>query len=227
MHGDALQTPAGYREQGPLNPPMRRGSALIRIHRGRPVARIFDHRIARQGKVTPCPRSKEIVMSISTVSTERRGRVLRKRAVKRLDPDSPYRLHDFLDDQKRLISSARPGLSFQTRSIQGLDADSLVFQLAPLLETARARKPAASVFTRKYGPGIGATRLAKYRLVLEFLEDLRAEIASTGLADNREPMTIHKEFVRFLLNWKVGPAQRRIPESALRRFLDEWGHRWI
>jgi hypothetical protein len=103
----------------------------------------------------------------------------------------------------------------------------LVIRLAPSLEAARARKLAASVFTSKYGPGIGATRLAKHRLVLKFLEDSRAEIASTGLADNREPMTIHGEFLRFLLNWKVGPAQRRIPESALRRFLDEWGHRWI
>ena len=166
-------------------------------------------------------------MSISPVPTERRRRSLSKRAVKRADPDSPYRLHDFLDDQKRMLSAAEPDLWLQTRSIQGLDGGMLVIQLTPSLEAARARRHAASVFSRKYGPRIGATRLAKHRSVLEFLEDSRTDIASAGLGDNREPMTIHREFVQFLLNWKVGSAQRRIPENALRRFLDAWGHRWI
>jgi len=166
-------------------------------------------------------------MSISTVSTERRGRNLSKRAIKRPDLDSPYRLHDFLDDQKHLISSTEPDPWLQTHCMQGLDGGMLVIQLASSLEAARARSRAASAFSRKYGPRVGADRLSKFCLVLEFLEDSRAEIANAGLANTGEPMTIQEEFVRFLLSWDVGRTQRRIPKSALRRFLDEWGHRWI
>jgi hypothetical protein len=166
-------------------------------------------------------------MNISTVSAERSGRVLPGRVVKRPHPEPPYRLHDFLDDQQRLITSVESGPSCQARSIPDLDGDRLVIRLAPSLEAAGARRHAATVFSEKYGPATGATRLAKYCVILEFLEDSRADIVSAGLADDREPMTICEAFVQFLLDWKAVPAQRRIPKCALRRFLDEWGHRWI
>lgn len=168
-----------------------------------------------------------MVMSISSVSTERGGRILPRRTIKKPGPDSPYRLHDFLDDQRLLSSSTEPVAWLQTHCTQGLDGGMLVISLASLLEAARARSRTASTFSRKYGPRLGANRLSRFRLVLEFLRDSHAEIADSGLANPGEPMMIQEEFVRFLLNWKVGPAQRRISKSALRRFLDEWGHRWI
>lgn len=166
-------------------------------------------------------------MSSSAVSTVHDGPILPERAT--LGPASvtPYELHDFLDDQRRLILSAKRDPSLQIRSVQGFDGGMLVIPLAPSLESVRTHGNTAREFWDKYGPGTGTTRLTQFCRVLKFLEDSRTEIANAGLADDREPMTVLAEFARFLLNWKVDRAPRRIPERALIRFLDEWGHRWI
>jgi hypothetical protein len=142
-------------------------------------------------------------------------------------PDIPYALQDFLDDQKRLLSSAHPGQSSQTFAIDDLDGRMLVIQLATSLDATRAGTPATDVFSKKYESGLAAQRLARFRLVLEFLEDSRAEISKAGLADGRDPLAVREEFVRYLLHWKTEPRQQRIPSRALSRFLDDWGHRWI
>jgi hypothetical protein len=126
-----------------------------------------------------------------------------------------------------LLSRARSELLFPAGPIEDLDGRMLVIQPALLLESARAGGYGAGAFSRKYGPGPGAARLTRFRLVLEFLLESQAEISDAGLACSREPMMIREEFVRFLLNWHLEPRQRRIPRIALSRFLDEWGHRWI
>ena len=143
------------------------------------------------------------------------------------DCDIPYALHDFLDDQHRLLSPAKPHLPFSGHTIETLDGRMLVIHLASLLEAARAREHATRVFVQKYGPAAGASRFSRFCLVLDFLGNSHAEISNSGLAENREPIAIREEFVRYLLDWKVGPKQRRLPKSALSRFLDDWGHRWM
>jgi hypothetical protein len=73
-------------------------------------------------------------------------------------------------------------------------------------------------------PGPAGARLS---LVVHFLADNRAELVDMGLALEREPLVVREEFVAFLLAYRVRTGQRRIPARALRKFLDEWDHRWL
>ena len=83
------------------------------------------------------------------------------------------------------------------------------------------------LFVGKYGREAETAYRFRFRLVLKFLETWRAEILQSGLADGARPMAVREEFVDYLLKYQLDPTQNAIPKSALRRFLDEWGHRRI
>ena len=81
------------------------------------------------------------------------------------------------------------------------------------------------LFVTKYGRGPETAYRSRFLLVLRFIETWQGEIRQSDLADGAEPMAVREEFVDFLLNYQLDAMQEAIPRSALRRFLDEWGHR--
>jgi hypothetical protein len=84
----------------------------------------------------------------------------------------------------------------------------------------------ASVFSERYGRGDDASHLSRFRLVLDFLDDWREEISSSGLGYEGEPMEVREELVDFLLKYSVDPDHPEIPRCALTRLLDELSTRW-
>jgi hypothetical protein len=142
----------------------------------------------------------------------------------RLDP--AYSLRDFLDDQQRLLSSVGAGGPSPARTIEDVDARRLFLRLEPALRATRGGMRTRGVFLEKYGPGLAARRLARFRLVLEYLEGSHSRLCGAGLSNGHDPMAVCEDFVRFLLTWKLGPDEPRIPARVLSRFLDDWGHRW-
>lgn len=139
-------------------------------------------------------------------------------------PALPYRLGEFLDDQRRLLSEAAPGAAELPVSVDLLDGRGFVVR-AGILRTLDAGRQ-AGLFAEKYGSRLGALWQSRFRLVLEFLTRCHAELLDAGLVDGERAMTVREEFLDYLLR---DPEERRgkTTEGVIRGFLDQWSHRWI
>ena len=108
-------------------------------------------------------------MSTSRVS-HRRGSV-----AGRADPNVPYRIEEFLDDQVRLLAcGARRGRKHPD-TFETPDQRSRRVYTAELRE-ALGDAGVERAFVEKYGPGSAERHLRRFELVLDFLDECREKI---------------------------------------------------
>jgi hypothetical protein len=86
---------------------------------------------------------------------------------------------------------------------------------------------ASRCFDVHYGARSGSEHERRFRQVVEYIDAHRDALTEAGLARDGEPIAVREEFVGWLLSCDLEASRREIPESALTRFLDEWGHRWL
>jgi hypothetical protein len=142
-----------------------------------------------------------------------------------VDPEDrlpAFTTRGFLDDQRWLLRRLDAPGPFADR-VERLDGWYLV--LHP--ETTRLDlREARAFFQERFGPDSGALRHTRFLAICRFLHENRADIVRCGLSVRDEPLTVREELVQFLIRRYTRPGET-IPHSALTRFLDEWGHRWI
>lgn len=143
-----------------------------------------------------------------------------------VDPNQPYPISDFLDDQRCIVIALDPQLAPARDRLSRVDGSMLLVRVALLRQSRRRWPGATKALRRKYGTKTDGT-LMRLHLVLDFLDRWRDEIRRSGLSEEDEPMMVREEFVRHLLEHRVDPSEPYIPANALTRFLDEWGHRWL
>ena len=148
-----------------------------------------------------------------------------ERTAEQLRPSVAYSVSAFVDDHRQLLSKTYPQVSELSATIQMIDGRMHVVR--PGLALKVGMDTQRKLFVGKYGREAETAYRFRFRLVLKFLETWRAEILQSGLADGARPMAVREEFVDYLLKYQLDPTQNAIPKSALRRFLDEWGHRRI
>lgn len=137
-------------------------------------------------------------------------------------PHARYSVRHFVEDEARLLPSGTT-----TARARWIDAPDGRLLPLPTRRLREALADAWEAFERKYGREVGADHLERFRLVLEFVATHDDEMRSAGLAAGGNPPAIREEFLEYLLNCEVRSGAARIPETALGRFLDEWGTRWI
>lgn len=146
-----------------------------------------------------------------------------ERTAEQLRPSVAYSVSAFVDDHRKLLSKTPHPLADFSATIQLIDGRMHVVRpdLALKVDMDAQRK----LFESKYGREAETAYRLRFHQVLDFLETWRAEILQSGLADGARPMAVREEFVEYLLKYPLDRTQTGIPKSALRRFLDEWGHR--
>ena len=102
----------------------------------------------------------------------------------------------------------------------------IVLQAPHLSADREARQAAGVALEAKYGRSADAV-MERFTLVQDFLIDGCARVDYTGLGREADKEEVCQEFLSYLLNFHVNPARPGLPEDALDRFLDEWGHRWM
>jgi hypothetical protein len=133
-----------------------------------------------------------------------------------------YTTRSFLDDQRWVVGRLGLPGPFEDR-VEHLDGRYLVIHPG----TAHLDvKTAAAIFRERGGPGSRRLRPAAFLATSQFLDEHRAEIIRSGLARRDDPLTVREDLVRFLIA-RYTHSGGEIPEGALTRFLDEWGHRWV
>ena len=144
----------------------------------------------------------------------------------RPDFNAPYSVRDFLDDQRRIISAIEPGTVNLPCTVDRLEGRMIVLQAPHLSADPEVRQVARVALEKKYGRQTGAV-MQRFELVQDFLIEgcARMDYAGLGRAADREEVCA--EFLSYLLNFRVNPAHPSLPEDALERFQDEWGHRWM
>jgi len=140
---------------------------------------------------------------------------------------APYSAREFLADGRLVLAGNSATPNNTPCFVESLDGKLVSIETDSLLEAAREWREVLSIFCNTYGLEEGPDRASRFYATLEFLEEHGDAILRAGLAYDRRPMKLYREFVEFLLNHHEGPGQRHIPGTALPRFLDEWGHRWI
>lgn len=138
-------------------------------------------------------------------------------------PDVAYPVSAFVDDHRQLLARTHTDGPKLSATIEMVDGRMHVVR--PGLALSTDRDTLRGLFASKYGSGPEAAYRSRFILVLEFLKTWRSEILEAGLADRARPMAVREEFVDYLLHYRLDAMQSAIPECALRRFLDEWGHR--
>jgi hypothetical protein len=146
-----------------------------------------------------------------------------KRTAKQLGPNVAYSVRAFVDDHRRLLAETHPHVSECSATIQLIDGRMHVVRPDLTLKVSVATQ--RELFVTKYGRGPETAYRSRFLLVLKFIETWQAEIRQSGLADGAGPVAVREEFVDFLLKYQLDALQEAIPRSALRWFLDEWGHR--
>jgi hypothetical protein len=137
-----------------------------------------------------------------------------------------YPVHDFLDDQQRLLGTGQTSRGAAT-GFEDLDGPLHVVHTRRL-RTALASDDIPAPFHDKYGDSQEQTYCARCERVVRFLERWRGEIVQSGLAVSRDdPLAVREDFLNFLLNYETAPGETAIPADALTGFLDQWGHRWM
>lgn len=145
------------------------------------------------------------------------------RMSRQLGPNVAYSVSAFVDDHRELLSKTAHPLSDFSATIQLLDGRMHVVR--PNLALKVGKDTQRKLFERKYGREAETAYRERFQLVLKFLETWREEILQNGLADDARPMAVREEFVDYLLKYRLDPTQTSLPKSAIRRFVDEWGHR--
>ena len=138
-----------------------------------------------------------------------------------------YSARRFLEDEQRLLDAAQPAGAGPLNCVEQPDGRMLPLPTDPLRRAMKTRRDAAEWFSARYGPELGQEHERRFRAVLDYVETHRGELMEAGLASEGEPIVVREEFVDYLLNCRDESARQRIPGSALSRFLDEWGTRWL
>ena len=137
-----------------------------------------------------------------------------------------YTAHHFLEDERSLLATSDPAPQ-ALLCIDRPDGRLLPLPTDPLRRAMRRAADASHCFEVRYGARSASEHERRFRLVVEYIDAHRDELTEAGLASEGEPIAVREEFVDWLLGCDVEDSGRAIPDSALRRFLDEWGHRWI
>jgi hypothetical protein len=140
---------------------------------------------------------------------------------------TPYTANEFLADGRRVLARTSATSKATPHFVECLDGQLISIESGTLLEAASARSEVLSIFCVTYGLEEGPRRASRFRAALEFLEEHGDTVIWAGLAYDRGSMKVYREFVEFLLNHEERSGRGKIPETAVSRFLDEWGHRWI
>ena len=146
-----------------------------------------------------------------------------ERMARQPGPHVAYSVSAFVDDHRKLLSKTSHPLSDFSATIQLIDGRMHVVH--PDLALKVGMDTQRKLFASKYGREGETAYRERFHLVLKFLETWRVEILQSGLADGAEPMAVREEFVDYLLKYRLDRTQTGIPRSAIRLFLDEWGHR--
>jgi hypothetical protein len=133
-----------------------------------------------------------------------------------------YTTQRFLDDQRWILRRLDAPGAFEDR-VEHLDGWYLVLHHESTRLDVREAK---AMFRERFGSGPRVRQLAMFLSTSRFLDECRADIVRSGLSIGDDPLTVREELVCFLIA-RYTRRGKEIPESALTRFLDEWGHRWI
>ena len=136
-----------------------------------------------------------------------------------------YSRLQFLDDCCRLSDTSDKQVPQRPRTIGLIDGRMNVVDLRLARRSSQVEQ--RRLFVRKYGSRVGSAFYFRFRLVLEFLDAYRCEACESDLATSEPSMAVREEFVDYLLRCPLDAHHKEIPKHALRRFLDEWGHRWM
>lgn len=138
-----------------------------------------------------------------------------------------YSIADFLDDQRRVARAARRRNLADRDTVDTLDGCLRVVH-ADALREALDLPEVASVFNAKYQGSEGPAHLRRFALVVDFLDGHRSDMVRCDLGrDQTDAVEVREELLRYLLSYPVAPGERQLPDAALGRFVDEWGHRWL
>ena len=134
-----------------------------------------------------------------------------------------YPVRHFLEDERRLLATSDRATG-ALLCVDRPDGRLLPLPTDPLRQAMTSAARASRCFERRYGARSGSEHEQRFRLVVEYIDTHRDELRAAGLASAGEPIAVREELVAWLLSCDVEDS---IPESALTRFLDEWGHRWM
>ena len=141
--------------------------------------------------------------------------------------NAPYSVPEFLDDQRRILAAVEPGAENLPCTVDRLEGRMIVLQAPRLSADPEARQVAKVVLAEKYGRKAGGAVMKRFELVQDFLIEGGSRVDYAGLGKAAEREEVCTEFLSYLLNFRVNPARTSLPEDALERFQDEWGHRWM
>jgi hypothetical protein len=141
-------------------------------------------------------------------------------------PGTPYSVHDFIDDQRRILDAIKPGAGSRQCKLDRLEGRMIALRAPRLSTDPEARKAASGALKVKYGRDAAAV-MERFVLVQDYLIDGCARMKYAGLGRVTETEEVCQEFLSYLLNYQLDPVQPRLPDEALDSFLDEWGHRWM
>jgi len=158
-----------------------------------------------------------------SAETQPEQRTPAKRTAKQPGPHIAYSVSAFVDDHRKILSKTPHPLADFSATIQLIDGRMHVVR--PDLALKVGMDAQRKLFESKYGREAETAYRLRFHQVLDFLETWRTEVLQSGLADGARPMAVREEFVEYLLKYPLDRTQTGIPKSALRRFLDEWGHR--
>lgn len=136
-----------------------------------------------------------------------------------------YPRMQFLDDGRRLSDTGAHHALQRARTIDPVDGRMNVVDLRLAHRSGRIEQQ--RLFVRKYGSRVGSACYERFRLVLEFLDAYQSQACESGLASSEQGMAVREECLDYLLGCPLNAHPEEIPRHALRRFLDEWGHRWM
>ena len=138
----------------------------------------------------------------------------------------PYSVGDFIDDQSRILEAVEPGAGRRRFKVDRLEGRMIVLQVPRLSADPEARGAAGTALQEKYGRQADVV-MKRFMLVQDYLIDGCDRIDYAGLGKGAEKGEVCHEFLSYLLAFRLNPVRPALPEDALDRFLDEWGHRWM
>ena len=141
-------------------------------------------------------------------------RLRRTTAPPRRPVNVSYSVTAFIGDQRQLLSRTGFRATDHPETVDVIDGRMIVVH--PDLRRAP-----------KHGSRADTACRCRFHLVLNYLATWRLELLKNGLAHRAKPLAVREEFVSYLLNYKLDTLQEEIPQGAMRKFLDEWSHRWI
>jgi len=147
-------------------------------------------------------------------------------AASRTGLNRPYSVGEFIDDQSRILDALEPGAGRRRFKVDRLEGRMIVLQAPRLSEDPEAREAAGTALQAKYGRHADAV-MKRFMLVQDYLIDGCDRIDYAGLGKEAEKGEVCHEFLSYLLAFRLNPVRPALPQDALDRFLDEWGHRWM